>query len=65
MLLIFCVQVADAYIALYRQPLSQACFTLINQALGKLKKKKNARIVRPNTLDSSSFIFFSMYSILI
>ena len=43
MLLIFCVQVADAYIALYRQPLSQACFTLINHALGKLKKKKKCK----------------------
>ena len=37
--LIFCLQVAEAYIALYRQPLSQACFTF-NHALGKLKKKK-------------------------
>ena len=43
MLLIFCVQVADAYIALYRQPLSQACFTLINHALGKFKKKKKCK----------------------
>ena len=56
--LIFCLQVAEAYIALYRQPLSQACFTF-NHALGKLKKK-NERIVRPNTLDSSSLFFLDV-----
>ena len=55
----FCLQVADAYIAFYRQPLSQAYFTF-NHALGKLKKKKNERIVRPNTLDSSSLFFLDV-----
>ena len=57
-ILFFCLQVADADIAFYRQPLSQACLTC-NHALGKLKKKKE-RIVRPNTLDTSSLFFLDV-----